>query len=56
MTHIKLPDSRALPILASLLETHEVVFDVYWHGFCHCFEIRSNRRCLRAELEKGVSA
>lgn len=56
MTHIKLSDSRALLIRTLLLQTHEMALDAHRHGFCHRFESRLNRRCLRAELEKDVSA
>ena len=33
VAHIKLSHSRAFLIRASLLQTHEMLFDAHWHGF-----------------------
>jgi len=34
VAHIKLSHSRAFLVRAYLLQTHEMLFDAHWHGFC----------------------
>ena len=34
VAHMKLSHSRAFLVRAYLLQTHEMLFDAHWHGFC----------------------